>query len=96
MLTKYRIDGKTGEKTEVEQGKSYVVMNETADRIENNFTYHAPTADQIERYQKVRDAAKTLEYLIRELTPPSREQSVSSTKLEEAVFWSNAAIARNE
>ena len=86
MPTKYTGDIYTGEKSKVvEKSKSYLVMDEISNRIEKNFTY-----------QKVRDAAKTLEYLIRELTPPSREQSLASTKLEEMVFWSNAAIARNE
>jgi hypothetical protein len=30
------------------------------------------------------------------LCPGSRELSLAITKLEEAVFWANAAIARNE
>ncbi len=30
------------------------------------------------------------------LTPESREQSLAVTKLEEAMMWANAAIARNE
>ena len=29
-------------------------------------------------------------------TPPSREQSLALTALEECVMWANAAIARNE
>ena len=33
--------------------------------------------------------------LIAELTPPSREQSVALTKLDEVTFWANAGIARN-
>ncbi|MGP3782344.1 Acb2/Tad1 domain-containing protein [Paenibacillus sp. 1A_MP2] len=34
--------------------------------------------------------------LIDEQTPKSREQSLAMTNLEQAVFWANAAIARNE
>lgn len=30
------------------------------------------------------------------ICPDSRELSTALTKLEEAVFWANAAIARNE
>jgi hypothetical protein len=30
------------------------------------------------------------------MTPPSREQSIAITKLEEALFWTNAAIARHK
>lgn len=29
-------------------------------------------------------------------TPKSREQSLAITKVEEAMFWANAAIARNQ
>lgn len=29
------------------------------------------------------------------LVPPSREKSLALTKLEEAAFWANAAIARS-
>jgi hypothetical protein len=64
--------------------------------IESKFTYHAPKGDQVERYQKIRDAAKELAYTVLELTPPSREQSLFITKLEESIMWANAAIARNE
>jgi hypothetical protein len=61
---------------------------------ENIFTYHAPKAGQPEKYEKLRAKAKELAYLIQELTPVTREQSLALTKLEESVFWSNASIAR--
>lgn len=66
------------------------------DQIENNFTYHPPKADQADRYNRIRYAAKVLALLIVDSTPGSREQSLAMTNLEQAVFWSNAAIARNE
>lgn len=66
------------------------------DQIDNNFTYHAPKEGQQEKYEKLRSKAKELAYMIDELTPQSREQSVALTQLETAVFWANAAIARNE
>lgn len=64
--------------------------------IETRFTYHAPKGDQPERYQELRDEAKRLATLIVLRTPESREQSLALTKLEEATFWANAAIARRE
>ena len=64
--------------------------------IENNFTYHAPNEDQIERYNILRFDAKELAEQIRDLCPDSRERSLAFTKLEECVMWANAAIARNE
>lgn len=33
---------------------------------------------------------------IAEFTPTSREQELALTKLEEAIMWANASIARNE
>ena len=65
-------------------------------KIENNFTYHAPKEGQPERYVALRDYAKQFAYLIAENCPESREQSLALTNLEQAVFWANAAIARNE
>ena len=65
-------------------------------RIEHDFTYHAPTGDQVERYQQLRDKAKEYAYLIIDLSPTSREQSLALTHLETATFFVNAAIARNE
>lgn len=64
-------------------------------QIENNFMYHAPNADQQEKYEKIRKQAKELAYLIDEVCPASREKSLAMTKLEESVMWANASIARN-
>lgn len=64
-------------------------------QIENNFSYHSPKPGQPEIYQEIREKAKELAYLIDEKAPNSREKSLAMTKLEEAVMWANAAIARN-
>lgn len=64
--------------------------------IENNFSYHSPFGDQPKRYETIRSMGKQLaEYLISNC-PDSRERSLAITKLEEAVMWANASIARNE
>lgn len=65
-------------------------------QIENNFKYHSPKPGQPEKYTAIREKAKELAALIDETTPKSREQSLALTKLEEAVMWANASIARNE
>lgn len=62
----------------------------------NRFSYHAPKGNQPERYQNIRAMALTYAMYIAAHTPESREQSLAITKLEEVVFWANAAIARNE
>lgn len=64
--------------------------------LENIYTYHAPRADQTERYGKIRAKARELAELIDECCPDSREKSLAHTKLEEAAMWANASIARNE
>lgn len=64
--------------------------------LDNRFTYHAPKPGQPERYVELRNLAKGLAGRVVALTPPSREQSLALTNLEQAVFWANAAIARNE
>jgi hypothetical protein len=64
--------------------------------IDYNFTYHAPKPGQPEKYQAIREKAKELAYLLTETCPKSRELSIAMTELETAIFWANAAIARNE
>lgn len=69
------------------------MRNNTA--LENNFMYHAPTGDKVQRHEEIRNKCKDLAYEIKRLCPDSREQSLALTKLEEVMMWSNAAIARN-
>lgn len=66
------------------------------DELDIRFTYHAPKPGQSEKYQQIRDRAKDLAGLMDILCPDSREFSLAITKLEEAVMWANAAIARRE
>jgi hypothetical protein len=68
----------------------------TSDELKRRFNYHpADTEDKAERHEQVRgvclDAADQLVTLT---GPPTREQSLAITALEEAMFWANAAIAR--
>lgn len=63
--------------------------------IENNFKYHAPKGDQQKKYETLRDEGKKMAYLIHDLCPSSREQSIAMTNLEQTVMWANAAIVRN-
>lgn len=63
--------------------------------IENNFSYHVPKEGQPELYNTIRNKAKELAEVIEATCPDSREKSLAMTKLEEAVMWANASIARN-
>lgn len=64
--------------------------------IKSRFTYHPPKGDQADRYELIRANARGLANLICEVTPTSREKALALTKLDEAVMWANAVIARNE
>lgn len=64
--------------------------------IDNIFTYHPPTQDQIDRYEVIRDVAREFAGTIVRNTPASAEQTRAIRKLQEAVMFANAAIAINE
>lgn len=64
--------------------------------LENRFTHHAPKGDQAVRYSEIRRKALEFAALINDMSPDSREKSLSITHLEDSVMWANAAIARNE
>lgn len=64
--------------------------------LDKRFTYHSPKESQPERYGLIRDEGKALARTIMLSCPESREKSIAITKIEEAVMWANASIARNE
>jgi hypothetical protein len=74
----------------------YPMTDEEQARLKKDFTYHPPVPNQVPRYEKIRDYARTFAATILKDCPPSRERSLALTHLEEAVMWANASIARNE
>lgn len=63
--------------------------------MESRFTYHAPKPGLPEVYTQVREFAKSFAKLVDNMCPDCREKSLAFTKIEEAVMWCNAGIARN-
>lgn len=63
--------------------------------LENRFTFHPAQGDQGKIYEEIRAAGHDMAKLIDQFSPECREQSLAITKIEEAVFWANAAIARH-
>lgn len=63
--------------------------------LENRFTYHSSTAEQTQKYELIRSIAHSYSTVLNEMVPDGREKALALTKLEELVFWANAAVARN-
>lgn len=62
-----------------------------------NFKHHPPKSDDtIRRHQGIREMAATFAFIVESDVPESREQSLALTKIEEAMMWANAGIARNQ
>jgi len=68
-------------------------MTITKDNINNWFTYHTPTPEQLPKYQAIRDKAKELAEVIVDNTPSSADQSAAIRLLREAVMTAIASIA---
>ena len=73
-----------------------IITPEMQREIDNLFTYHSPTEDQIVRYAAIRQAGKDLALTILASTPKSADQTAALRKVREAVMTANAAIATNE
>lgn len=69
---------------------------DVAAEMTRRFTYHAPTGDQPDRYQAIREGALSLALTIVALCPPSSERAAALQHLDEAVMQANASIARRE
>ena len=61
--------------------------------LDNWFTYHSPTAEQLPKYQAVRDAAKVFAKVVVDNTPSSADQTAAVRKIREATMTANQAIA---
>jgi hypothetical protein len=65
------------------------------DDLENRIKYHRPNADAIDLIADMRRLALAWSKAVVLMVPEGREQSLALTKIEEALFWSNAGIARD-
>lgn len=73
-------------------------MHLTYTQLAHRFQFHPADAQNTkDAHQTVRDVLLDAADKIVEATgPESREQSLAITKMEEAMFWANAAIARGD
>lgn len=66
------------------------------DDIANRFDFHpATTEEKRNEHTSVRQGCRRLADDLNERLPEGREKSLAITHVEEAMFWANAAIARN-
>lgn len=63
--------------------------------IEHRFAFHAATtAEKADAHTSVRQQCRQLADALNDLLPEGREKALAVTKLEEVMFWGNAALAR--
>ena len=63
------------------------------DDIEQLFTYHAPTPEQIEQYASIRAKGMEMAHVIDKNCPASPDRTASIRLLREAIMTANASIA---
>lgn len=82
------------DETEAEQSLYEAYMAAMRREVDIQFTYHPPRPDQVPLYEEMRDmAAEMMDWMIENVTA-SPELSNAISRLNEAVFWANAGIAR--
>jgi hypothetical protein len=65
--------------------------------IDRRFDHHPPKDDDtILLHKQTRERTKQLAGIYHSTLPEGREKALALTKLEEALMWANAAIARKE
>lgn len=58
------------------------------------FGYHQPDEERKRAHEATRGICMSAATQLDALLPEGREKSLALTKIEEAMFWGNAAIAR--
>jgi len=68
----------------------------TNEEVEHRFNYHAPDEKKAKDHAFIRHSCIKLADTFNLTCPVSSETLKAIEKIEEAMFWANAAIARHE
>lgn len=63
--------------------------------IDNLFTYHRPSPEDVEAMQQIRESARELATLISVFVPDGEDQKKAIDSVRQASMWANAGIALN-
>lgn len=70
-------------------------MPVTKANVKEVFTYHAPSPEQVEKMERIREAAIELAQAILDCVPDSADKSAALRQVREARMTANAAIVLN-
>jgi len=74
-----------------------VINEKEREDLRTRFKHHPPATDAAANaFGLVRGECESLAAQIVALCPDGREKALALTRIEEAMFWTNAAIARNQ
>lgn len=62
--------------------------------IQRRFSFYPPSEDRALEHTRVRVECREFALYLDEVLTDGREKTLALTKLEEVMFWANAAIAR--
>jgi hypothetical protein len=62
--------------------------------IDNDFAYHTASKDDVAAMNANRDQLRDVCQAVMERIPAGREAALVKTKMEEAMYWANAALTR--
>lgn len=63
------------------------------DQIDNWFTYHAPTPEQLVAYNNIRQAAKVYAETVNNAVPDCADKTAAIRKIRDSVMAANLAVA---
>jgi hypothetical protein len=61
--------------------------------LDHAYGYHAPTEEQVERYQAINEAAKNFERVVLQACPSSADRTFATRQIRDARMTANRSIA---